>query len=209
MRMNRVLTFLAVSGVVTLAAQDVKPFSVGGAILSGTNDLKKVTNSGQGFSVHASYDTTFPNSDIPARISLGYHMLPGKETAAGLKTSLSNLQLAGDIHLRMPVENLSVTVGLSLNKYSATYDGTEKLDPTGKFYVAAFPIDTTKGMKFGGRFGLDYTFSPNLSSYVMLQLTELGNSSRKLGQNSGSYAQAVGPVNPSWVQVGVRYHFGF
>ena len=111
-------------------------------------------------------------------------------------------------------------VGLSLNKYSAKFEGVEianidqnvlGVGSNGQPITTVddhrtepehhFPIRDTGGLKGGFRLGFEYSFNKSLSADVIFQQTELA------GQNTSDPVQRAGGVNPSWLQVGVHYSF--
>lgn len=177
------------------------PFDVQGALVLANDDLKKVTHTSAlgGLTLGAGYNMQAFGSQIPLRLSLNTSLLPGKAYGT-IKTSLSLLQMAADVHVATPLDKLSATVGLSLNKYSVRNTGTpsDPISDVGNSSVIYnrydWAVATGKGLKFGARLGLDYRISPAFSAVALLQMTELGN---------GSY----GPVNPSWIELGARWHF--
>ncbi len=193
----------------TLVAQTSPRFSVHSALFMGSNDLKKATNSGSGFALGGAYDTTFPASDTRVRLGLSYNAMPGKVQGKDLKTSLASLQLSGDAHIRLPLPGLALVVGLSVNKYRVKNEGTPSTGTASgvTYYNSAFSITNADGLKLGARMGFDYALHPRVSLEALYQLTELGRGPKELGDHYVSWDIARGPINPSWLQLGVRYHF--
>jgi hypothetical protein len=180
-----------------LAAQ-ATPFSVGGAALLGLDSYKKAVNNSTGFLMNVGWDTQIGRSGIPARLALGGGVMPGKELN-GLKTSLSLLQLSGDILIATAVPNLRGVVGLSLNKYTAKYAGEES--PSAFDSDHHFPFRDTTGIKGGLRLGLEYAWTTRVTGEALLQSTELA------GRQRTDTLIRRGAINPGWIQVGARYRF--
>lgn len=174
------------------------PFSAGGALIAGLDSYKKAVNNSTGFLVNAGWDTTIYKSGIPARLSLGVGLMPGKDLN-GLKTSLTLVQFAGDVLISTDVQGLRGVLGLSANKYSAKFSGTES---TSVFDVDHhYPFHDVSGIKGGLRLGFEYSFQKNLIGEVLLQATELA------GRQRNDLLIRKGAINPGWVQFGVRYQF--
>lgn len=189
MNMKRILTVgaLGFGMALGLQAQDAKPFAAGVSIVTPLDSLKTVTNASGfgGVTADFSYTGMLANSGVPFRASLGIALLPGKEEA-GLKVSLLNYQLAGDILTKLGGnENLHLVTGISVNKWRATAEAG-----------GISESENIKGLKFGGRLGLDYRINQQWSANVMLQAIELG------AEPNGYFG-----VNPSWIQVGAKFHF--
>ena len=180
-----------------LAAQSSQ-FSAGGALIVGLDSYKKAVNNSTGFFANVGWDTTVYKSGIPARLSFGAGLMPGKELN-GLKTSLSLLQLSGDILINTDIQGLRGVVGLSLNKYSATFSGAES--PSVFDVDHHFPFHDAKGIKGGMRLGLEYAFQKHWTAEVLLQATELA------GRQRNDALIRKGAINPGWLQIGARYSF--
>jgi len=195
--MNIIRTSLLGLLALPLAAQSTS-FSAGGALILGLDSYKKAVNNSTGFMVNAGWDTSVYKTAIPARISLAYGFMPGKELN-GLKTSLGVLQLSGDILVDTGTENLRGIVGLSLNKYSARYSGKESQSAFDADHH--FPFHDCDGIKGGIRLGLEYAFSKRIHGEVLFQSTELAGRQR--------YDPLIrrGAINPGWIQLGARYNF--
>ncbi|WP_243322590.1 outer membrane beta-barrel protein [Geothrix sp. SG200] len=174
------------------------PFSVGGGLILGLDSYKKAVNSSTGFTLNAGYDTNLLKSGVPARISFGLSLMPGKETN-GLKTSLTLYQLAGDILVDTGARNLRGVIGLSLNSYTAKFSGQES--PAVYDVDHHFPFHDAKGLKGGLRLGLEYATGSHWSGQVLLQTTELS------GRDRNDPLIRRGGINPAWLEFGVRYRF--
>lgn len=195
--MNVIRTCLLGLLVLPLSAQSTA-FSAGGALIVGLDSYKKAVNNTTGFLVNGAWDTTVLKSGIPARLSLGLGLMPGKETN-GLKTSLSVIQLSGDILIETQVEGLRGVVGLSLNKYTAKYGGEESQSAFDVDHH--FPFHDVDGIKGGIRLGFEYSVNRQVSCEALLQNTELA------GRQRNDALIRKGAINPGWLQFGVRYKF--
>ena len=195
--MNVIRTCLLGLLVLPLSAQATS-FSAGGALILGLDSYKKAVNNTTGFLVNGAWDTTVLKSGIPARLSLGFGLMPGKETN-GLKTSLTVLQLSGDILIETPFEGLRGVVGLSLNKYTAKYNGAESQSAFDVDHH--FPFHDVDGIKGGIRLGFDYSLTKQVSCEALLQSTELA------GRQRNDALIRKGAINPGWLQIGARYKF--
>lgn len=195
--MNVIRTFLFGLLVLPLSAQSTS-FSAGGALILGLDSYKKVVNNNTGLLVNGAWDTTVLKTDIPARLSLGYGLMPGKATN-GLTTSLKLIQFSGDILIETSVEGLRAVVGLSLNKYDASFKGTESQSAFDTAHH--FPFHDVAGIKGGLRLGLEYNLTPRVTCEALLQATELA------GRQRNDQLIREGGINPGWLQFGARYKF--
>lgn len=195
--MNAFRTCLLGLLALPLAAQ-TSPFSAGGALIVGLDSYKKAVNSSTGFLANAGWDTTVYKSGIPARLSFGVGLMPGKETN-GLKTSLTLLQFSGDILINTDLEGLRGVIGLSVNKYSAKFAGAES--PSALDVDHHFPFHDVSGLKGGLRLGFEYAFNKRIVGEALLQTTELA------GRQRNDALIRNGAVNPAWLQLGARYQF--
>ena len=170
-----------------LAAEDAKRFDAGIAWSLATDNLRELTKSSGasgGYNLDFGYNGKLAGTTVPTRISLGLNNFPG-DSVNNVKTSLLGYQLAADLFIESGMKNLSFVSGVSINKW------TKKVDPAPTGYDSA-----VKGTKFGARLGLEYQASASWSMSAMLQVVELGTD-----------AKATKGYNPSWVQLGAKYHF--
>jgi hypothetical protein len=176
--MNHILFAGALVLGAQLSAQETTRWDVGGALLMGLDGLKSVTGNSQGTNLQAGFNGHIANSDVPFRASLQVYTMPwnGNDPA---NTGLRDVQLAGDIFTQTPFPRLRLLAGLSLNKW---YRGESKT--------------SVKGIKFGGRLGVDYELASHWTAEFTVQAAELGTD-----------AYATKGLNPSWAQLGVRYRF--
>jgi len=195
--MNVMRTILLGLLALPLAAQST-PFSAGGALILGLDSYKKAVNNSTGLMANVAWDTTVYKSGIPARLSFGVGLMPGK-ALNGLKTSLTLLQGSGDILINTDIDGLRGIVGLSINKYSAKFSGEES--PSALDVDHHFPFHDVSGLKGGLRLGLEYSFSKVLVGEALLQTTELA------GRQRNDTLIRRGGINPGWIQLGARYKF--
>jgi hypothetical protein len=174
-------------------------FSINGGLISGFDSLKKATNSSTALQLGADYHTHVWSTDVPARVGLTFASMPGSQWN-GLKTSLTLLQLHGDLILDGPGTAWHPVLGMSLNHYSMSRSGVENLDdPLDRDHH--FPVRDVKGVKIGVRIGLDYAINRNLELELMFQQTELA------GKDLNDPMVRAGGVNPGWLEFNVRYRF--
>ncbi len=178
-----------------LAAQSTA-FSVGGGVILGLDSYKKAVNNSTGLMLNGAWETTVVKSGIPARVSLGIGFMPGKELN-GLKTSLTVFQLGGDLLIDTGLPHLRGVAGLSLNKYTARFQGQES--PSLYDVDHHFPFHDASGLKGGLRLGLEYAASRRSSLEFLFQTTELA------GRQRNDTLIRRGAVNPGWLQLGFRY----
>ncbi|BDU77999.1 hypothetical protein [Mesoterricola sediminis] len=181
-----------------LAAAQPTGLSVGGGVILGLDSYKKAVNATTGFLVNVGWETQLLKSGVPARVSLAAATMPGKERN-GLKTSLTLVQLTGDLLLETPSPRLRGIFGLSVNSYTAKFSGDES--PSIFDAEHHFPFHDCKGLKGGVRLGLEYVQNPHLSYEAILQVTELA------GRQRNDTLIRQGAINPGWIQLGARYTF--
>ena len=199
--MNFIRTSLLGLLALPLAAQS-SGFNASGALILAPSEYfesySKAVNSSTGLLVNVGYDFNVYQTDVGGRATLGFGYMPGTEKN-GLKTSLTLVQLTGDIFLPTPAEGLRGVVGLSIDHWSASFSGTENWQPADVDHH--FPFKDIKGLKGGFRLGLDYVVNKSVSAELVLQQTELA------GHNGQDSFVRTGGINPAWLQLGVRYQF--
>lgn len=157
----------------------------------------------------------------------------GDATPWSNKTSLMGYQVFGDFIFPSGFQKLDFTFGVSLNRWF--YDATVTPESTGAYTVVRRTADDhIPGLKGGLRIGAEYRISKNLSAELLFQIVELGNNDggRGVGLVDGSPTLEWRPTqtsaldtqvtitnpmynkltngsnqNPSWLQLGVKYHF--
>lgn len=216
---------LALTGVLlgcggVLAAQSPAPqFDLTGALLWSQNSLTKVTHDSLAYGVGGGLKVVLPKVDVPVKIGLAYYAMPGKESGT-IRSSLALTQAYTDFYLDSKLPGWVFKFGLSANHYTVSNKGTEAWapdgnDPYGDYAPqSAWAVTDTHGLKLGYRLGTEYTWSRHWGAELLFQLTELSGGQEKTIQVSdgqgGTMPQVVanlGPVNPSWVQLGLRYTF--
>jgi hypothetical protein len=187
---------LAVIAMAVPATAQDSGFYVGGSFsyASGMSLKDTITKSDLGFVVDGGYVGKLASTDVPVRTSLSYLDFPGKKDA-GMKASLTGIELATDIFIKTPVDKLRLISGICLTKWSLKVDS----DDLGSF------TNSVKGIKFGGRIGADYAITPKLSAEMLLQVVELGTDQDFTRQPNG--LNGIVGINPVWLQIGVKYHF--
>jgi hypothetical protein len=190
--------------VLPLGAQG---FSVTGSFILPLESLKKATNGSSAYSAGFDYETRLYGTDVPARAGLAFAAMPGSEKF-GLKTSLTLVQLHGDIYLTTPNPKLRGLVGISFNSYSQSRTGTE--DTADALDIDHhFPMHDVKGVKLGLRLGLDYRLAKNWSMELLFQQTELAGKdlSGDITDPNGVGLVRQGGINPGWLQLGATFRF--
>lgn len=210
--MNFIRTsLLGLAAAASLAAQSTG-FSVGGGLILAPSQTyfgayDKAVNNNNGLYLGGGYDFKLYQTDVDARASLTIGYMPGKERN-GLTTSLLLTQASGDIFLSLGSESVRGLFGLSVNFYSATFDGTENTADRGDV-EHHFPFKNCSGAKLGYRIGFDFAVSKNVTTELLFQQTELAGSdlSEQTSLTNATPFVRRGGINPSWLQFGVRYHF--
>jgi len=174
---NILLTGTLVIGA-QLSAQETTRWDVGCAYLIGLDGLKSVTGNSQGYNGQIGFNGHLASSEVPYRASLQVYQMPWNANDPA-NTGLRDIQLAGDVFTQTAFSNLRLLTGISFNKWARGEDAT-----------------SVKGIKFGGRVGLDYAFDPHWTCELTVQIVELGTD-----------ANATRGLNPSWAQFGARYRF--
>jgi hypothetical protein len=199
--MNFIRTSLLGLLALPMAAQSTG-INVGAALIVAPKEYfgsyDKAVHNTIGGIINVGYDFNFYQTDVAGRATLSFASMPGKEDN-GLKTSLNSVQLAGDVFLQTPLQELRGVVGISLNEYSASFSGTEDWQSSDSDRHFAFK--DCKGLKFGYRLGIEYSFSKALSGEILIQQTELA------GHSISDNFVRRGGVNPAWMQLGVHYQF--
>jgi len=200
------------TGAGALSAQDslASKFSLSGSLGLGTDSLNDITNYGTSwwnpaaYNLDVGYTGKLAQTTVPFRVSIGANFMPGgsydirNDNGVFLgnetKLSLRGYYLAGDLFIDSRISSgLQFILGGSLNRWTAIVKGDDISEKR-----------SIKGIKFGGRFGLDYKISDNLSFNAIFQVTELGHDFMLEDPmpDAGSM-----PLNPSWLQLGFKYSF--
>ncbi len=197
--MNTNLKTLWIAAAATLAfsssvraEDDIKGLFVGGAVTVANDSLKKVTLKTYGVGLTVGLDRTLGDTNLGIRPAFSITWLPGKVGPDESKTSLTNLQVSTDLIIPTGLDRVKVVTGFSLNqwRYLASSPGNHPWGLDGN--------RAPKDLKFGFRAGLDVKITPKWSADALLQMVEFGSTDSQF--NSYNF-------NPTWVQVGVKYHF--
>lgn len=202
----------------SLHAGDGKTF-LGGGITFANDSLRKVTNQSPGLNLNGGWDYTLADTNTTFRFGLGLTILSGKEGTYSYiydpnnqyldvttisKTTLYNVQGTVDLLIGTPWEKVKVVTGLSVNqwRYQAASRYAEGSNNTG-IVPAPHPYDLQGArapgdLKVGFRFGADVQIDKAWSAEAILQMVEFG---------AGDAQSRLNNFNPSWIQVGVKYHF--
>lgn len=207
-----------------LAAQERSPrIDVTASLLSGTPGLEKATHNKQGFGLSTGITFLLPRVDVPLKVGLAAYDMPGKDFGT-VKSSLKLSQVFADVYLASSLPHWAVKLGLSANNYQVTNTGTETwaedpMNPGGYMPQSAWAVTQDKGLKLGFRLGVDWTLSRHWGAELLLQVTELSGGETRairetiLDPTTSEPVEVVknlpnhGAVNPSWIQLGVRYTF--
>ncbi len=210
--MNRII-LTAAAGILTLPLSAQTPawnYDAGAALLWSAPALTKVTHNSTAFAVGVGVSFKLPN-DLPTRVSLNRYAMSGKDYGT-IRSSLTLTQVAWDLSLDTSLKTWSCFAGLSGNRYSVVNNGTETWvtdghNPTAKApqYVWAVTNDASRSWKLGIRVGVEHRWTPHLVSDLTFQATELSGGERRGAPNT-NYPNDGG-VNPTWIQVGLRYAF--
>lgn len=110
-------------GIVALAlpsvlahAADGPTFFAGAGLIGALDSTKIVTNSSTGFNITGGADFRVADGSYGFRPGVAINFLPGS-AKAGVKTSLTNYQVYGDLVFNSGIKNLSFTAGLSIQRW--------------------------------------------------------------------------------------------
>jgi hypothetical protein len=193
-----------------LQAQQAPGWKVGGAVDVALPALTQWTNNSlAGITVDGGYQFAIPDTSAFVRPGLSLGFFPGKALDNGRKTSLQNAQILAD--LVVPVKGpLAFITGVTLNAWRQNTTGTWTTTYADQDAPVAYEGKSTSTVhrpfgKFGFRLGFEYTVSEKLAVTAILQQAELGTDNEFV--KDGYEYNGGTLVNPSWVQVGVRYSF--
>lgn len=213
-RFHRSMLFLGLAAATALpsVAGDTKvTFDAGVALVNQLESAKNATNGTGGFALTGAAYWSVSGGYV-VRTGLGYTALNGAavsnpgNTNHGVKTSLSGIQVYGDLMIPTGVQDLSLVTGLSLNKWS--FSSTIPAGQVNPLTGDAKTSGSIRGYKFGGRLGLQYKVSSMISAELLLQQTEMGsNNPGDLPIGTAGATPYITNENPGWLQLGVRFHF--
>lgn len=199
MRLFHAALLVALGAAPALQAQVT--FDVQASLAVANDSLKKVTHGSTlgGATLGVGLNTQVWGSDVPLRAFLNVGTFPGKDFGT-VKTSLSMVQVGTELYVRTPAEHLNIVAGVTLSKFQVKNAGypsqptTDIKNSAVTYNYYDWAVAKGDGGKFGARLGFDYTLTRKLRAHVVLQMSELG---------TGPF----GSVNPSWMDIGVRYTF--
>lgn len=196
MKMNKLgkLALVVSLGLgLTVKAEESKGFYIGGSATIANDSLRKVTNETLGLNLNIGLDRMIGDTNIGLRPQFAMTWLSGKPKD-GTKTSLVNLQVAADVLIPVGYERVRLVTGFSINqwRYAAVADsnGNHPFNLSGKKAPAS--------LKLGFRGGVDVKIADRWTAEALFQMVEFGSMDTKVGYHN---------FNPSWIQVGVKYHF--
>ena len=179
--------------------------AVGGGLTIANDSIKKATHKTYGFNLNISTEMAIPSSQVKFRPGLGLSVFPGSFKAetnpdtgevVTSKAQLTNLQATFDVLIPLSVDSLNLVTGLSVNQWRTQGSALE-----GKDHPYNLGDNKAKdSVRVGFRAGLDYRFHKQWSAEVLFQMVEFGS------YNSADEAHYHN-INPTWLQIGVKYHF--
>lgn len=194
LRMLGIVGAALVMSAPAMAADTQEGWYLGGGLTFACDSLKVATHKTLGLNLNAGLDRQVGDTNLGFRPAFALTFLPGN-WEKDQKVSFINMQVSGDLVIPSGIDNLNVITGLSINTWQYTADSRNGADaPFGM--VGTF---APRNLKLGLRLGFDYQISKRLTANAILQMVEFGNqpSDRATWDN----------VNPSWVELGVKYHF--
>jgi hypothetical protein len=220
---------LAGMGTQLDAQQSVqKGWQIGAAMPVAMEGLKQWTNqSFMGLCLDGSYLMPIAGGGAYFRFGLGVNYLPGREgnghesylgPGETLLRTITLYDIQANVDVMFPIGSspLSLFTGLSLNTWYRKVSGQYQYDPSLESNASGM-VKNAFG-KYGLRLGAEYAVSRNLSVALTFQMTELGTDLEFLGEEhkydengnmhwwvADGYGEHA--VNPTWIQVGVRYRF--
>jgi hypothetical protein len=191
------------------SAQQPTGLEVGVSVPYALDGLKDWTHESiVGLCLDVGYVIPLKDGMADFRAGLGLGFFPGK-TYNQRKISLQNIQITGDFVFPVKTTGLSLLTGISLNTWRKDVSGKYPRNQTLDNNISG-TVNNAFG-KFGLRVGAEYDLSDNLAVSALMQLTELGTDREFIAPENytGSQTEIWGDnrVNPSWIQVGVRYKF--
>lgn len=189
-----------------IQAQQTAGWKAGAAIPYSMDSLSSFTNrTVMGLCLDGAYQLPVADSSTFVRLGLGVNFFPGQEKTSGTltrKVSFTSEQLSADVIVPIAASKWALVAGISANNWHTSSTLKDSKDPA---------VEGTSGSvkkffgKFGFRTGLEYQVSRNLAVAALFQQTELGSDARF--QKNGDDILGQQGINPSWIQVGVKYSF--
>jgi|GEM_PF-5297212 len=215
------LAFAALSS----AAMAQSPFSIGVNAINGLNGVTSITGKSLAYSLEVGYQGILGGTQIPYRASLAYARFPGSDTmdvrhfvgddpfvtrtaqVTGVDTTLSNIQLAGDVYLPLPVPHLRMITGMSLNKWHSNNPWLT----LGRDYNTPSQQTHSNGpeIKFGFRAGLSYDLTEKVACVLRYQFSALGSTYGLDDRDAAKPGVLVVDqrANLAWLDLGITYRF--
>ncbi|GLH73122.1 hypothetical protein GETHLI_16240 [Geothrix limicola] len=196
-RSLRSLVLILAAGLLPVAAQEAGAFSAALSLAQGTDAMKALTGSANGFALDGAWDS--PSQGLPFRVglsaahfsdathtrSLGLDANGDPQTNLSLKgPALTTFQAYAALRVELATD-LNLYLGLSANRHHLSSD---LVGQGGSQYVV--------GTKLGTRVDLEYRVAPRWAALGSFQWVELGQ-----GPSGNQF------LNPSWFQLGVRHTF--
>jgi hypothetical protein len=194
LRMLGLVAAAALISAPALKAETPTTYFYGVGITYANDALKQVTNTNLGLNFNAGLDREIKGTTIGFRPALAITFLPGSWDGDS-KTSLTNLQASGDLVINTSIEKFKVVTGMSVNLWR--YIGDARNGASNKWGLNS--AMAPGGLKLGLRVGFDYKFSKQITGELLWQGVEFGNKPND--------EQSWQNFNPTWLQVGVKYHF--
>lgn len=194
LRMLGLIAAAALISAPALKAEVPTGWFIGGGVTFANDSLKQVTNNNLGINLNIGLDKEIGDTKIGFRPGFGLTFLPGSWDGDS-KTSLNNLQVTGDLVVNTPIDKFKVITGMSINLWRYIGDARNGASNNWGLNGAMAP----GGLKLGLRVGFEYKVSKEISAELLMQAVEFGN------QPNG--VQSWYNFNPSWLQLGVKYHF--
>lgn len=189
-----------------IQAQQTEGWKAGAAIPYSMDSLSTFTNrTVMGLCLDGAYQLPVADSTTFVRLGLGLNVFPGQEKTSGTlsrKASFTSEQFTADVIVPIGASKWTLVAGISANNWQVNSTLKDSNDPA---------VEGTSGSvkkafgKFGFRTGLEYQLSRKLALTALFQQTELGSDARL--RKNGDDIYGYQGINPSWIQVGVRYSF--
>jgi len=177
--------------------------------------LAKVTHRTLSHGGSLGITTRVPGTENEARLGFTFNWMPGSWHGTA-KSSLTHRQFFADAFFNTRFQGLRWFLGISGNRYQLKNEGTETWvpSPVSSSYQdpgsvwALTPAEVNGKGRAGVRAGLSYRHDRHLATEFTFQTTELAVRAPYFTPPPDmKYRGSVGPVNPAWFQLGVRYTY--
>lgn len=208
------LTCLALAAQTAVGQESfANRITAGISIVSTQSDYRDFTANPLGFGLELTCDLTVnPENALNFRGFFSYFAVSGKDhdvifninTAAQMSsrgaTSLNGMSLGAEVTFKTPFSKIVPHAGIMLTKWSGSASGFENLEERQLEYDGA--------VKFGLRFGLDYSVTEHIIIGASFSLSEW-RSHRDYAPNTTNpiISRGFNPVSPSWVNITARWRF--